>query len=341
MSVALPTDHDAIHRIITLAHAFRGAKTLLSAAELGVFTALGEKPLDLEQLRTKVGVAERGARDFFDALVALGMLERDSAGRYSNTPAANLYLDRRKPTYIGGELEHFSRYVFPHWSSLTTALKTGQPQSGARATGHYPAFYGEPRSVEGFARGMAGGALPVAHALAEKFAWRNCASFTDIGTAQGILPVVIAQAHPHLTGSGFDLPALQPLFEDYARRHGVADRVRFLPGDFLSNPLPSAQVLIFGRVLHNWDLATKKTLLQKAYGALPARGAVIVYERLIDDDRRVNAAALLASLNMLIMTAGGFDFTAAECMGWMAEAGFHSMRTEPLTTEQSMIVGLK
>jgi hypothetical protein len=114
-----------------------------------------------------------------------------------------------------------------------------------------------------------------------------------------------------------------------------------LPGDFLSNPLPSAQVLIFGRVLHSWDLATKKTLLQKAYRALPAGGAVIVYERLIDDDRRVNAAALLASLNMLIMTAGGFDFTAAECMGWMAEAGFHSMRTEPLTTEQSMIVGLK
>jgi hypothetical protein len=188
---------------------------------------------------------------------------------------------------------------------------------------------------------MGGGALPVAQALAEKFPWRDYASFADIGTAQGVLPVVIALAHAHLTGSGFDLPALQKLFEDHARQRGVADRVRFLPGDFLSNPLPSAQVLIFGRVLHNWDLATKKTLLQKAYGALPAGGAVIVYERLIDDDRRVNAAALLASLNMLIMTAGGFDFTAAECIGWMAEAGFHSMQTQPLTAEQSMIVGLK
>jgi O-methyltransferase domain/Dimerisation domain len=341
MSPVQTTDRDAIDRIITLGHAFRGAKALLSATELGVFTALTERPLDCEQLRTKLGIAERGARDFFDALVALGMLERGNSGRYTNTPATGLYLDRSKPTYIGGELEHYSRYVFPHWSALTAALKTGEPQSGARATGHYPAFYSEQRSVEGFASGMGGGALPVAQALAETFPWQEYSSFADIGTAQGVLPVVIAQAHPHLTGSGFDLPALQPLFENYARQHGVADRLRFLPGDFFGDPLPSAQVLIFGRVLHNWDLATKKTLLQKAYRALPAGGAVIVYERLIDDDRRVNAAALLASLNMLIMTAGGFDFTAAECTGWMAEAGFHNLRTEPLTTEQSMIVGLK
>src|ERR1700731_3020014 len=115
MSLVQPTDRDAIDRIITLGHAFRGAKALLSATELGVFTALAEGPLDCEQLRTELGISERGARDFFDALVALGMLERDHAGRYTNTPATDLYLDRSKPTYIGGELEHYSRYVFPHW----------------------------------------------------------------------------------------------------------------------------------------------------------------------------------------------------------------------------------
>lgn len=330
-----------IDRIFRLGHAFRASKALLSAAELGVFTVLADGPLDCHQLRTRLGIAERGASDFFDALVALGLLARDNERRYANSPDADLYLDRGKPTYIGGELEHYSRYVFPHWSALTTALKTGQPQSGARATGHYPALYGEEELAERFAKGMGGGALPVAQALAKKFAWRNYATFADIGTAQGVLPAVLSQAHRHLVGIGFDLPAMQPLFEDYVRRHRVADRVRFLPGDFFSDPLPSAQVLIFGRVLHNWDLATKKTLLEKAYRALPSGGAVIVYERLIDDDRRVNAAALLASLNMLIMTAGGFDFSAADCIEWMAATGFHSMTIEPLTTEQSMIVGQK
>jgi SAM-dependent methyltransferase len=328
-------------RIIALGHAFRGSKTLLSAAELGVFTALAEGPLDGEQLTQRLGIAERGARDFFDALVALGMLRRGDEGRYSNGPEADLYLDRRKPTYIGGELEHYSRYVYPHWSSLTAALKTGEPQSGGRAKRHYPAFYAEPGSLETFARGMSGGVLLVAKAIAERFPWQEYASFIDVGTAQGHLPAVLAERHAHLLGAGFDLPPLQKLFEDYALNHGVADRVRFIPGDFLVDPLPSADVLIFGRVLHNWDLATKKMLLAKAYGALPPGGAVIVYERLIDDERRVNAEALLASLNMLIMTAGGFDFTAADCTGWMADAGFHSIRAESLTTEHSMIVGQK
>jgi hypothetical protein len=94
-------------------------------------------------------------------------------------------------------------------------------------------------------------------------------------------------------------------------------------------------------VLHNWDLATKRRLLEKTRDALPGGGVLIVYERLIDDAQRVNDAALLASLNMLIMTAGGFDFTAADCIGWMAEAGFHDMRVEPLTGSYAMIRGTK
>lgn len=326
-------------RISALGHAFRASKTLLSAAELGVFTALAEGPLYCEQLRGRIDIADRGARDFFDALVALGMLQRRDDGRYSNTPEADRYLDRGKPAYIGGELEHYSRYVYPHWSRLTAALRTGQPQSGDRAKGHYPAFYADIGSLETFARGMGGGALLVAEAIAERFPWQSYASFTDVGTAQGHLPALLANRHPHLRGVGFDLPPMQRLFEEYAREHGVADRVRFIPGDFLVDPLPSADVLVFGRVLHNWDLPTKKLLLAKAYDALPTGGVLIVYERLIDNERRTNAAALLASLNMLIMTAGGFDFTAADCIGWMAEAGFHSIQTEVLTTEISMIIG--
>ena len=156
-------------RIAKLGLAFRGAKTLLSAAELGVFTALAEGPLDLETLAKQVGIHERGARDFFDALVALGMLERDENGCYANTPETNLYLDRHKPTYIGGELEHFNAYVFPHWNLLTPALRTGEPQSGARATGHYSALYGDPAALKTLVKGMTGGTLPVAKALKQNF----------------------------------------------------------------------------------------------------------------------------------------------------------------------------
>jgi O-methyltransferase domain/Dimerisation domain len=328
-------------RIVKLGLAFRGAKALLSAVELGVFTALAEDSLDLDALRMRVGIDERGARDFFDALVALGMLERDERGRYANTPETNFYLDRQKPTYIGGELDHFNTYVYPHWNLLTPALRTGKPQSGARATGHYSALYADHAALETLIKGMTGGTLPVAKALAAKFPWQDYKTVIDVGTAQGCLPVQIAHAHPHITGGGFDLPPVNPLFDNYARDHGLCDRLRFYAGDFLQDPLPSADVLVLGRVLHNWDLVTKRMLLKKAYDALPAGGALIVYERLIDDERRVNAAALLASVNMVIMTAGGFDFTGADCIGWMREAGFRDMRVEPLTSEHSMVVGMK
>jgi O-methyltransferase/methyltransferase family protein len=328
-------------RIVKLGLAFRAAKALLSAVELGVFTALAESPLDLDTLRKRVGIDERGARDFFDALVALGMLERDESGRYANTLETDLYLDRQKPTYIGGELDHFNTYVYPHWNLLTPALRTGKPQSGARATGHYPALYADQAALETLVKGMTGGTLPVAKALAAKFNWQNYKTIIDVGTAQGCLPVQIAHAHPHISGGGFDLPPVAPHFGNYVREHDLSHRLRFYAGDFLQDPLPSADVLVFGRVLHNWDIATKRMLLKKAYDALPAGGVLIVYERLIDDKRRVNAAALLASVNMVIMTAGGFDFTGADCIGWMREAGFRNMRVELLTSEYSMVVGTK
>jgi hypothetical protein len=328
-------------RIVKLGLAFRAAKALLSAVELGVFTALAESPLDLDTLRKRVGIDERGARDFFDALVALGMLERDESSRYANTLETDLYLDRQKPTYIGGELDHFNTYVYPHWNLLTPALRTGKPQSGARATGHYPALYADQAALETLVKGMTGGTLPVAKALAAKFNWQNYKTIIDVGTAQGCLPVQIANAHPHIGGGGFDLPPVAPHFGNYIREHDLSHRLRFYAGDFLQDPLPSADVLVFGRVLHNWDIATKRMLLKKAYDALPAGGALIVYERLIDDKRRVNAAALLASVNMVIMTAGGFDFTGADCIGWMREAGFRDMRVELLTSEYSMVVGTK
>lgn len=328
-------------RLVKLGVAFRESKTLLSAVELGVFTLLAQQPLELFPLAEKSGVHARGARDFFDALVALGLLERDESGRYSNAADANQYLDRNKLSYIGGELELANARQFGPWSMLTDALRTGKPQSGARGTEDYRAYYAHPAVLENVARGMTGGSLRAAQAIAARFPWQEFRTLIDIGTAQGCLPVQIVLAHPHLTGGGFDLPALKPLFEAYADQHGVAGRLRFHPGDFFNDPLPTADVLVMGRVLHNWDLATKMLLLKKAFDALPGGGVLIVYERFIDDGRRFSTAGLLGSLNMLVLTAGGFDYSAADCKGWMAETGFRDLQLSPLAGDIGMITGRK
>jgi len=327
-------------RIMQLAHAFLGAKTLLSAVELGVFTVLAEGPLDIEPLRKRIDIDKRGARDFLDSLVALGMLDRQG-DRYTNVGDTDLYLDRNKSTYVGGMLESLNTRHFGIWASLTMALRTGRPQSGARATGNFPALYADQATLEIFVRSMTVRTLPAARALAAKFPWPAYKTLIDIGTAEGCLPVEIALAHPHITGGGFDLPKVGPLFDDNVRKHALAGRLRFHPEDFFNEPMPAADVLVLGRVLHSWDLATQQMLLKKAFEALPPGGALIVHDRLIDDERRFNVDGLLFSLNMLLMNAGGSNFTGADCIGWMQNAGFRKMRIEPLTAQQSMVVGLK
>jgi hypothetical protein len=328
-------------RILELGYAFRMAKVLLSAVELEVFTTLAEGPLDCGALKTRLGIDERGARDFFDALVSLGLLERDDAGRYSNAPESDCYLDAGKPSYIGGDLAHLNERMYPSWNGLTSALITGKPQGGVARSDYFPTLYANQAALNAFVRGMTGGSLLAARAVAAKFPWRDYATVIDVGTAEGCLLVEIARTHTHLRGGGFDLPQVRPYFDDYVRKHGIAERLSFYPGDFLSAPLPRADVLVMGRVLHNWDLATKKMLLAKAHEALPSGGALIVYERLIDDERRASSAGLLASLHMLIMTEGGFDFTGADCIGWMREAGFQRTCVEPLALGLSMIVATK
>ena len=188
---------------------------------------------------------------------------------------------------------------------------------------------------------MTGVSMGASIAIAQKFPWKDYQTFIDIGSAQGGLVVQVGKAHPHLTGGGFDLPPTGPIFEEYVEAFGLNDRFKFMPGDFFNDPLPQADVLAMGHILHDWDLDQKMTLLRKAFDALPPGGTLIVFEALIDDDRRKNVFGLLMSLNMLIELPGGFDYTGADCSGWMREAGFRETRVEHLVGPDSMVIGIK
>lgn len=327
--------------ILQLGMAFWGSKTLLSAVELGVFTALADGPMNGSALAKELGLHHRSSRDFLDALVALGMLHRDR-DLYSNTPITDAFLDRRKPSYIGGFLEMANARLYPFWGSLTKALRTGQPQNEIKdGEDFFTAVYSDPARLEQFLAAMTGVSLGTGRALAEKFPWDRYHTVVDVGAAQGCVPVQLALAHPHLRGGGFDLPSVGPIFEAYVARFQLADRLRFYPGDFFTDELPTADVLVMGHILHDWDSAEKRTLLTKAYAALPPGGALVIYEALIDDDRRTNAFGLLMSLNMLIETTGGFDYTGADCCGWMQQAGFSKTYVRHLLGPDSMVVGIK
>ncbi|MHB8524035.1 MAG: methyltransferase [Limisphaerales bacterium] len=328
-------------KILQLGLGFWGSKTFLSAIELGLFTELAKGPLDAQTLTARLGLHPRAARDFFDALVALGMLQRED-GMYSNTPETDVFLDRAKPGYIGGLLEMGNTRLYGFWGALTDALKTGQPQNECVRDGNaFDTLYRDPDRLKQFLSAMTGISLDAAKAIAKKFPWADHRSFIDVGGAQGCVPVQVALAHPHLSGGSFDLPVVRPIFEAYVETFGLSRRLRFHAGNFFHDPLPTADVLVLGHILHDWDLEEKRALLAKAHAALPTGGALIVYEALIDDDRRKNAFGLLMSLNMLIETKGGFDYTGADCCGWMRSAGFRETRVEHLCGPDSMVIGIK
>jgi precorrin-6B methylase 2 len=322
--------------------AFWASKTLLSAVELGVFTELAHGPKGLESLRDRLGLHPRAARDFFDTLTALGFLKKDS-DVYVNTQETDLFLDKNKPSYVGGILEMANHRLYPFWGHLTEALRTGLPQSEIKdgGTGFFESLYADPAHLPQFLRSMTGLSHGANLVIADKFPWRDYKTFVDVGTAQGDLAVQIAKANPHLRGMGYDLPEVAPTFEEYTKATATNTQLSFVPGNFLEGDLPKADVILMGHILHDWDLATKRALIEKAYKALPEGGALVIYEAIIDDARTQNAFGLMMSLNMLIETPGGFDYTGADCCAWLRDAGFKATRVEPLVGPDSMVIGLK
>jgi hypothetical protein len=328
--------------ILQTGFAFWACKSLLSAVEMEVFTELAKHPEDLNTLGGRLGLHPRSSRDFLDTLVALGFLQRNN-GVYSNTPETDLFLDKNKPSYIGGILEMVNKRSYGHWDSLTTALRTGQQQNEV-AHGEPEAFstlYADPARLKGFLRAMTGVSRGANMAIAAKFPWANYKTVTDCGPAQGDLLTQVCLKNTHLTGTGFDLPEVAPIFEEYIETNGLAGRVKLQPGSFFTEPIPKADVVMMGHILHDWDLDQKRMLVRKAYEALPTGGAFLAYDAIIDDDRSKNAFGLMMSLQMLIETPGGFDYTGADCIGWMQEAGFHSCRVEHLVGPDSMVIGIK
>ena len=333
-------------RIMEVGIAFWPAKTLLSAIELGLFTALGKSPLTGAELQKALGLHERANPDFFDTLVALKFLERDGdgpQGRYRNAADAAVFLDKNSPAYMAGFLDMANARLYHFWGDLTAALRTGKAQNETKDGGAsmFGELYSKPERLEQFMEAMAGISAGNFQAFANTFDFARYKTLCDIGGATGQLSVLVAKAHPHMRCVSADLPAATAIAARKIAASGVGDRVSAQPLDFFADPLPKADVITMGMILHDWNLEKKLSLIRAAYDALPPGGALVAIENIIDDARRENAFGLMMSLNMLIEFGDAFDFTGADFRKWCTAAGFRSTEVIHLAGPASAAVAYK
>jgi alkyl hydroperoxide reductase subunit AhpC/2-polyprenyl-3-methyl-5-hydroxy-6-metoxy-1,4-benzoquinol methylase len=332
--------------ILQTAFGFWHSKVLLTAVELGVFTKLAGRRLPGAELGAELQFHPRAIADFFDALVAMKFLGREGDGpqaKYFNTPEGALFLDQANPRYIGGILTMLNARLFKFWNDLPEALRTGRPQNEVKhgQKGIFEELYADPPKLEQFMGAMTGLSRINFEAFADRFDFSQFRTLCDVGGATGLLSIEVAKKHPHLQCISFDLPAVEPIAKKHIAAAGLSEHIGTASGDFFQDPLPRADLITMGMILHDWNLEKKMQLIRSAYDALPPGGALVAIESLIDDARRENTQGLLMSLNMLIEFGEAFDYSGADFKKWCSEAGFKRFEVIHLAGPSSAAVAYK
>ncbi|MEL1241832.1 methyltransferase [Flavobacterium flavipallidum] len=334
--------------IMQIGTGFWASKVLLSAVKFELFTLLAAaESMSAAAIKSKLNFkcTDRHVFDFLDALTAFGFLKREGfleTAKYSNSLDTHLFLDKKKATYVGGMLEMLNNRLYGFWGNLEQGLLTGAPQNEAKQGENlFEKLYEDPNRLKEFIHAMSGVQMGNFMALAQQFDFSNAKSLVDIGGSGALLSLMVAKQHPHMSCTSWDLPAVAPIANETINQFQLQDRVKTAEGDFFKDDFPKADIITMGNILHDWDEETKMMLIQKAYDALPEGGVFIAIEGVIDPERNKNAFGLMMSLNMLIETGTGFDYTFADFNKWTKAVGFQKTEILPLTGPSSAVIAYK
>lgn len=383
---------DALSKILTfqgksnILKAIRGIhinQTLRAAVNLDLFSLLEKSPLSSEEIKDKLTLSSRGLNDFLDALVSLGLLNRDGSlevAKYSNAEEVSLFLVKGSPQYIGWSFEEKMRELEQLWGQLSTALRTGTPQRRAMKESRelqaahtdgsnnqmmglldtargfdgpqkrdmketedalFKETYSSKKQKKIFVEGMNFGQLSSFNDFAKKFDFSPYKTLCDIGGANALFSIIVANHNKHLNIFSFDLPDVKPIADDKIEECGLSSRIEATVGDFFEDDFPKGDIITMGNILHDWNYEIKKMLIKKAYSALPDGGALVIIECLIDEERKINTSGLLMSLNMLLLTEGGYDFTPSNFFEIAKEIGFKKTELLPLSGDSDAAIVYK
>lgn len=317
--------------IMELATAFQRSRALLTAFELELFTALAPEARTSEEVASAVGADPRATDRLMNALVALGLLEKED-GRFQNSKLAGKYLVKGRPDYLGG-LGH-TNHLWETWSHLTEVVRAGHPEGSGEAALRNEDW------LRPFIAAMHARAAQGAGQVVAMLDLDGVSRVLDVGGGSGAYAMAFVRARRGISADVFDLPKVVPLTRMYVQQEGLAAEVGMVTGNYLKDPLGEGYDLVFmSAVIHSNSPKGIQLLFGKAARALKPGGQLVVQEFLMNEDRSGPLQPALFALNMLVGTPEGDAYTESEVRAWMAAAGFGRIRRLDTPIGTGLVIG--
>jgi len=320
-------------QLLQLLFGFQPTRVLLTGFELGVFTALGDARKPSADVARALGTDPRATDRLLNALVAIGVLQKEG-DLFFNTPLAARFLVEGKPPYLAG-LGH-AVHVWNHWNTLTECVRRG--------TMVLPRPINErgDQWLAPFIAAMHMRASQTAPDVVAKIGLGGVGRVLDVGGGSGAYAMAFVRTQQGLRATVFDLPNVIPLTRQYVEREGLTDRIDFVEGDYLTDELPPQYDLVFlSQVVHSNAPDENVRLIEKAARVLNLRGQVVIQEFVMSPDRTSPPFAALFALNMLVATEKGDTFTEKEIRSWLANAGLSGIERKETGPHTAIILGRK
>lgn len=331
--------------LMGLATSFWSFKTLAAALELDLFTILSQrKGASALDLAGALGISARPAEMLLTGCAALDLLEKKGE-RYRNTPLAEKFLVRGKPYYFGGFVEMLDKRLYAGWGKLTDAIRTNRPTTWDPQA-QKSLFDGiDPVMLSRFWEAMHSLSTSTAAAVGKVVDFRPFKRLLDVGGGSGAFDIELCRQYRHLRATVYDLPQVVEIAAEKIAQAKLSSRVGTNGGDFFTDASYPAghDVIVLSMIMHDWSEHDNRAILHKCFEALPRGGAVVISELMVNDEKTGPAPGALMSLNMLVETAGGRNYTAAEYASWLDDLGFHKIRRKKVVAPgaDALVIGYK
>lgn len=305
------------------------AKHLFAASELGVFEALADSPATLESLAARTGLTRRAARISADAMVALGILEREG-DTYSNGDTAAAFLSGHGPADLRPFLRFWDKISYPTWCGLAQALGSGPAKE---------VFDLDEELQKLVSAGIEAILAGPAAALAEIIDFSGRRRLLDVGGGTGSWSVAVVRRHENIRATIFELPAVAEIARERVAEAGLTSRIDVTVGDAMTEPLPSGHdVFLLANLIHYWSADDNRELLQRVRSAAAVGSQLLLADFWTDRTHTEPVHAALMAGEFAVHLRNGDVYSVDEAREWLNETGWRFIEHKALAGPQSLIV---